>query len=171
MPPSKRSSRCANRTRSSTGSISPRAGCEAGYPASSWWPRMLFLVLRFGDDRYVLNTGEITEILPMIQLKRIPQAPPGVAGAFNYRGTPVPVVDLVQLMLGRAARSHLSTRLVVVTYVDHSGTARQLGLVAERATDTIRLNPMDFSPCGIGNDEAAYLGPVTTDAGGLIQWI
>jgi len=119
----------------------------------------------------VLNTGQITEILPMVQLKRIPQAPPGVAGAFNYRGVPVPVVDLVQLMLGRAARAHLSTRLVLVTYVDQTGNQRQLGLVAERATDTIRLNPMDFGPSGIANEEAAYLGPVTADAGGLIQWI
>ena len=30
---------------------------------------------------------------------------------------------------------------------------------------------MDFGPSGIANDEAAYLGPVTADAGGLIQWI
>ena len=30
---------------------------------------------------------------------------------------------------------------------------------------------MDFGPCGIANEEAAYLGPVTADAGGLIQWI
>jgi chemotaxis-related protein WspB len=132
---------------------------------------MLFLVCRFGDDRYVLNTGEISEILPMVQLKQIPQAPPGVAGAFNYRGVPVPVVDLVQLMLGRAARAHLSTRLVLVTYLDQAGSRRQLGLVAERATDMIRLNPMDFGPSGIANEEAPYLGPVTADAGGLIQWI
>jgi chemotaxis-related protein WspB len=132
---------------------------------------MLFLVCRFGDDRYVLNTGEISEILPMVQLKQIPQAPPGVAGAFNYRGVPVPVVDLVQLMLGRAARAHLSTRLVLVTYLDQAGSRRHLGLVAERATDMIRLNPMDFGPSGIANEEAPYLGPVTADAGGLIQWI
>ena len=61
--------------------------------------------MHFGDDRYVLNTGQISEILPMVQLKRIPQAPPGVAGAFNYRGVPVPVVDLAQLMLGRPRES------------------------------------------------------------------
>lgn len=132
---------------------------------------MLFLVLRLGDDRYVLNTGQISEILPMVQLKRIPKAPPGVAGAFNYRGVPVPVVDLVQLMLGRPAKTQLSTRLILATYLDQTRSQRQIGLVAERATDTIRLNPMDFGPCGTANAEAAYLGPVTADAGGLIQWI
>jgi len=132
---------------------------------------MLFLVCHFGDDRYVLNTGQIMEILPMVQLKQIPQAPPGVAGAFNYRGMPVPVVDLAHLMLGRPSRAHLSTRLVLATYRDRAGTQRHLGLIAERATDTIRLNPMDFGPSGIANDDAAYLGPVTADARGLIQWV
>jgi chemotaxis-related protein WspB len=119
----------------------------------------------------VLNTGEISEILPMVQLKRIPQAPPGVAGAFNYRGAPVPVVDLAQLMLGRPSRVHLSTRLVLAIYRDETGHQRQLGLIAERATETLRLNPMDFGSSGISNDQAAYLGPVTADAVGLIQWI
>jgi chemotaxis-related protein WspB len=132
---------------------------------------VLFLVCHFGDDRYVLNTGQITEVLPVVQLKQIPQAPAGIAGAFNYRGQPVPVVDLAHLMLGRPARAHLSTRLVLVTYKDGTGTQRHLGLIAERATDTIRLNPMDFGPSGIANDGAAYLGPVIADARGLIQWI
>jgi chemotaxis-related protein WspB len=132
---------------------------------------MLFLVCHFGDDRYVLNTGQIREILPMVQLKQIPQAPPGVAGAFNYRGVPVPVVDLVHLILGRPARTYLSTRIVLTTYRDKTGSPRDLGLIAERATDTIRLNPMDFGPSGIANDAADYLGPVTADARGLIQWI
>ena len=72
---------------------------------------MLFLVCHFGDDRYVLNTGQITEILPMVQLKRIPQAPPGVAGAFNYRGVPVPVVDLVAADAGPRRRGHTSARV------------------------------------------------------------
>jgi chemotaxis-related protein WspB len=141
------------------------------YLGSSWWHDVLFLVVHLGDDRYVLNTGQIREILPVVQLKQIPQAPRGVAGAFNYRGTPVPVVDLVELTLGRPAKASLSTRLVLVSYTDRSGATHQLGLIAEGATDTIRLNPMDFGPSGVANRETAYLGPVTADGRGLIQWL
>ena len=131
---------------------------------------MLFLVLHLGDARYALNTGLINEVLPMVQLRRIPRAPPGVTGTFNYRGVPVPVIDLSQVMLGRPSRVSLSTRLVLVTYSDQTGIAHQLGLIAERATDTIRLNPMDFAPCAILND-TSHLGPVATDDCGLIQWV
>ena len=132
---------------------------------------MLFLMVHLGDDRYVLNTGQIKEILPMVHLKRVSQMPPAVAGVFNYRGTPVPVVDLAELTLGRPAQNHLSTRLVLASFADANGDTHHLGMIAERATDTIRLNPMDFGPCGIANGELAYLGPVTADAHGVIQWL
>lgn len=128
-------------------------------------------MLHLGEDRYVLNTAQIGEILPMVNLKRIPLAPPAVAGVFNYRGVPVAVVDLAQLTLGRPAQANLSTRIVLADYTERTGSRHQLGLIAERATETIRLNPMDFGPCGIANEATAYLGPVTGDARGLIQWI
>ena len=83
----------------------------------------------------------------------------------------MPVIDLSQVMLGRAARVTLSTRLVLVTCADQTGRTYQLGLIAERATDTIRLNPMDFGPCTILNDDTSYLGPVAADDRGLIQWV
>jgi chemotaxis-related protein WspB len=132
---------------------------------------MLFLVLNIGQSRYALNTGQITEILPMVQLNRIPHAPAAVAGAANYRGAALPVVDLVQLMVGRPSRSSLSTRLVVITYSGTTGDKHRLGVIAEGATDILRMNPMDFGPCGDVNEATAYLGPVAIDDRGLIQWV
>lgn len=132
---------------------------------------MLFLVLNIGQGRYALNTGQITEILPMVQLNRIPHAPAGVAGTANYRGHALPVVDLVQVMAGRPSRSALSTRLVIVTYSSSTGDKHRLGVIAEGATDILRMNPMDFGPYGDVSDSTAYLGPVAIDNRGLIQWV
>jgi len=132
---------------------------------------MLFLLCRIGEDRYAINMGEIVEVLPMVALKQIPQAPPGIAGALNYRGTSVPVVDLTNLTLGRPASVLLSTRLIVLNSVDAKGDKHLLGLIAEHATDTMRRNPMDFAPGGIANENTPYLGPVATDDHGIVQWI
>jgi chemotaxis signal transduction protein len=63
---------------------------------------MLFLLFQMGKDHYALDAGQVAEVLPLVSIKQIPQAPMGVAGAF---------------------------------------------------------------------DGAPYLGPVATDARGLIQWI
>ena len=66
---------------------------------------MLFLLLEIGSDRYALEADRIVEVLPLVAMKGIPHAARGVAGAFDYHGTAVPVIDLSELALGRAAPS------------------------------------------------------------------
>ena len=132
---------------------------------------MLFLYFQLGNDRYALDCSQVIEIVPLLDIKRIPQAPAAVAGAFNYRGKPVPVIDLSQLALGRPARRHMSTRIVVVIYPDAEGTQHLLGLIAEKATQTLRRDPADFTDSGVVTGDAPYLGPVAADPDGLLQWI
>ena len=132
---------------------------------------MLFLLFQLGKDRYALEASQVVEVLPLLNFKKIPQAPPGVAGAFNYRGAPVPVIDLSELTIGNPSRQRLSTRLVLVNYPLDSGGRRILGLIAEHATETVHLEPTDYLSAGVTVDEAPYLGPVAKDERGLIQWI
>jgi len=132
---------------------------------------MLFLIFQLGNDRYALEAAQVVEVLPLVDLKKLPQAPRGVAGAFTYRGTPVPVLDLTDLTLGTPSPHRISTRLVLVHFPSESGEKRILGLIAERATDTLRREPADFAPAGVELENAPYLGPVTRDDRGLIQWI
>lgn len=132
---------------------------------------MLFLQFQLGKDRYALDSSQVVEVLPLLGIKQIPQAPDGVAGAFNYRGKPVPVIDLSELALGRPARRHMSTRIIIVRYPDGNGTLHLLGLIAEKATETVHRDPADFADSGVVNDDAPYLGPVATDPHGLVQRI
>ena len=132
---------------------------------------MLFLLFQLGRDCYALEASHVIEVLPLVQVKKIPRAPAGVAGVFTYRGAPVPVLDLSELALGRPARARLSTRLLLVNYPDATGAKRRLGLIAEKATETMRRAPEDFVASGVKSDGAPYLGPVVNDARGLIQWI
>lgn len=132
---------------------------------------MLFLLFRLAEDRYALDVAQVAEVLPLVQVKKIPGAPQGVAGVFDYRGSPVPVIDLCEMMLGRPSRARLSTRLVVVRYRDQAANVHLLGLLAEHATETIRRDVADFVASGVSDERAPYLGPVATDSRGLVQWI
>jgi chemotaxis-related protein WspB len=106
-----------------------------------------------------------------VAITQIPQAPPAVAGVLNYRGAPVPVIDLSQLTLGRPAERRLSTRIVLVHYPDARGGTQLLGLIAERATHTVRREETDFVASGVTSEGASYLGAVAPDARGLLQWL
>ncbi len=132
---------------------------------------MLFLLVQIGQDRYALEARQIVEVLPLVTFKRIPQAPTGVVGALNYRGAPVPVIDLNELAIGQPSPQRLSTRLVLVRYPIGSGGQHILGLIAERATETFRREPADFVETGVSAENAPYLGPVAKDERGLIQWV
>lgn len=132
---------------------------------------MLFLMFQLGKDRYVLEAGKVVEVLPLLALKKMPQSPKGVAGMFNYRGQPVPAVDLSELTLGQPASPRLSTRIVLVNYQDEARQPRLIGLIAERATEIVRKEPKDFTDSGMKLGAAPYLGPVATDNSGVIQWI
>jgi len=143
---------------------------QLGTGARGWPNPMLFLLFRLGKERYALEASRVLEVLPLLNLRRLPQAPKGVAGVFNYRGTPVPAVDLSELTLGHPAKERLSTRIIVVNYVD-AGGKHLVGLVAEEATETLRKEAAEFVPSGVNMRAAPYLGPVLMDNKGPVQWL
>ena len=132
---------------------------------------MLFLLFQLGDDRYALDASRVVEVVPLVELRSLPEAPRGVAGLFNYRGQPVPAVALCALTLQRPARECLSTRIIVVRSASPDGSAHLLGLIAEQATGMLRRERQDFVSTGMQLEKAPYLGPVATDAQGMVQWI
>lgn len=132
---------------------------------------MLCLLFEAGGDKYALDVTQVAEVLPLVDLKKIPHAPPEVAGACNYRGVPLPVIDICQLTVGESARPRMSTRIIVVHYHEGDGIPRQLGLLVEKATETIKKSASEFVASGLTNPWAPYLGEMAADRGGLIQRI
>jgi chemotaxis-related protein WspB len=132
---------------------------------------MLFLVFQLGKDRYAVEANRVVEVLPLLEIKRLPQAPRGIAGIFNLRGRPVPALDLSELTFGHAARQRLTTRIILIQHADANGQPRLLGLIAEYVTQTIRKEPSDFINPGVTLNSAPYLGPVFMDSQVPIQWL
>jgi chemotaxis-related protein WspB len=134
---------------------------------------MLFVLFQLGNDRYALEASHVVEVVPLLALKKFPQAPKGVAGLFVYRGQPVPAVDLCELLLGRPAQERLSTRIVVVDCRSALGgrDGQLLGLIAEHATGTMRRDTKEFRDVGVAHAGTPFLGPVLTDERGVIQLV
>jgi chemotaxis-related protein WspB len=130
---------------------------------------MLYLIFHLGQDRYAIETTQVVEVLPLVQVKQIPQALAGVAGLFDYHGTPIPLIDLAELALGKPSRRWMSTRIILVNYPAASGQTHLLGLLAEQSTETLRRTEEDFTDAGVQMGDTAYLGPVTRDAVGIVQ--
>lgn len=132
---------------------------------------MLFLIFQLGVDRYAIDAAHVVEVLPLVNSKYIPRAPLGVVGVFNYHSTAVPLIDLSELAQGTPSRKWMSTRIILVNWRDKSGKLHPVGFLAEHATQTMNRSEDDFADAGVATADAPYLGPVLTDADGIIQRI
>jgi chemotaxis-related protein WspB len=132
---------------------------------------MLFLIFQLGEDRYAVEAKRVAEVLPLLELTRLPQAPKGIIGIFNLRGRPVPAIDLNQLTSGQPARERLTTRIIVIHHIDEDGNSQPLGLIAESVTQMLRKDAGEFVSSGVKLGSAPYLGPVLLEAAGPIHWL
>jgi chemotaxis-related protein WspB len=154
---------------------------------------MLALAFHVGSNRFALPCAGVVELVPLVELRTLPKAPPAIAGVFTYRGTIVPVIDLAQLMLGTASNVRLSTRIAVVNIaagaavekrkrVQHGGvgsaqdseipsqsSSRLIGLLAERMFDTVVLDQKLAIDDGLYIANAPYLGDVYLDGTSTVQ--
>jgi chemotaxis-related protein WspB len=147
---------------------------------------VLFVVFQVGEERYALAGAHVAEILPAIHWTPVAGAPRGVAGIFNYHGAPLPLIDASVLLVGDAPEGakqplQLHHRVLVV----RSGTPEQLdpldqlerrdapliGVLASRVLEIIQRDDADFHEPGVIARGAPYLGPVLTDAAGVVQRI
>lgn len=130
---------------------------------------MLFLLVQVARQRYALEAGAVEEVLPLVEARGMPRAPAALAGVFEYRGVPVPLVELGVLAGDAPARRCLSTRILLVRL---PGQARRpVGLIAGQATRTARIEAGAFHDAGVRVGEAPWLGPVASFENTLLQRI
>ncbi len=129
---------------------------------------MMLLLFKVREDRYGIDVKRIIEIMPNVPLQRIPKVPDYFAGLLNYRGDVVPVVDLSQLIDHCVSKPCLSTRIILIE--PEGDGLRPLGLLAEGATETIKVSEDAFSRTSVGvHGEAFVEGMIAHDAGMIRQ--
>lgn len=121
---------------------------------------MLMLFFYVGESSYAIDTKYVIEVIPKIKLKRIPQAPEYVAGLMNFGCVPIPVVDFCQLIDGNPCHACMHTRIMILNYINVYGTNRQMGLIAEKVTETFEQDPDDFLDSGVQLKSLPFMGGV-----------
>lgn len=93
----------------------------------------------------------VVEVLPLVHWTPVADAPLGVAGVFNYHGSPIPLMDLSLLLAEQPVRKWMSTRILVI----RSATKALVGLLAERVTTTMRQSELEFEESGVEGTKVA----------------
>lgn len=124
---------------------------------------MMVLLFRLDNAKYALDVINIVEIMPRIAIKPMPRVPDYISGLINYRGRVVPVIDLSMLVNKHPASHSLSTRIILVKLETEADSGQLVGLIAERATETVKINADDLLMTGIGTDMDAFVDAVILD--------
>ncbi|MBW4525580.1 MAG: chemotaxis protein CheW [Phormidium tanganyikae FI6-MK23] len=127
---------------------------------------MLLLLFQIDENIYAIDSTHITEVLPIVMLRKVHQVPDQVAGVFRYRNCIVPVIDLCKLIRGENCRSRYSTRIIMIQYKTKNGDRTYIGLLAERVTET--LDQPNLKP-SVQSSDSSYFGEVFVHEKEMIQ--
>ena len=130
---------------------------------------MLLLTFQAGGQTYGLDARNVIQVAPYPTCTSLPHAPAYVAGLVTWRGRTVPVIDLSALLEGTPARPLLSTRLLIIDYPQPDGSSHPLGLLAEKAVETVVQDETRCEPQKVTIPDAPYLDGTVERAGRLIQ--
>jgi purine-binding chemotaxis protein CheW len=79
---------------------------------------MSILTFRVAEQTYALPVSRVAQIIEMVAITFLPQAPAAVQGVINYRGALAPVVD-VRARFGLPPRLYdLNTPIILVDFQD-----------------------------------------------------
>ncbi|MCP4110176.1 MAG: purine-binding chemotaxis protein CheW [Desulfobacteraceae bacterium] len=92
--------------------------------------RIQYLIFHIENEYYAIAVESVVEIIPMLEIRRIPDGPAFLEGIINLRGDLIPVMDMTK-RLGLERRSYKQGTRIIVIHMKQ----RLLGLVIDHADD------------------------------------
>lgn len=93
------------------------------------------VVFKLNDEEYGIEINQVQEIVRMMNITNIPNAPIFVEGIVNLRGSIVPIIDLKKRFYGTKTENTEHTRIIVVKV-----ETKTFGLITDEVAEVIQLS-------------------------------
>lgn len=110
---------------------------------------------RLGDEEYAVDILKIKEIKLLMEVTRVPKAPPFVVGVINLRGDIVPIIDLRKRLRLPTPEFTDETRIIIVEI-----EAKLCGVIVDGVSEVIEIEENKVLPPPSivkGSIDSAYL--------------
>ena len=89
---------------------------------------------KIGEEEFGIEILKVQEIIKMLPITKVPNAPKFVEGVINLRGRVIPVIDL-RIKLGLSKQDHTkNTRIVVIEL-----NSRTVGFIVDEVNEVLRI--------------------------------
>ena len=96
---------------------------------------------RVGSETFGVPIQSVHEIVRMMDITSVPDAPVYIEGVINLRGKIIPVIDLRKRFGEKEIKSSKKNRILVAEI----GT-KMVGLVVDAASEVLKMPPSDIDP-------------------------
>lgn len=96
------------------------------------------LTLRMQDEMFAIEAGSVREILDLVPITEVPNAPAFVTGLINVRGRVVPLADLRVMFDMDRPPPDQDTRIVVIE-AEIEGEPTVVGILADKVYDVTEI--------------------------------
>lgn len=105
-------------------------------------PEIQLVIFRLRDEEFGVNISEVREIVRMMEITHIPEAPGFIEGVINLRGQVIAVVDLArQFGLAQEAERPKTARIVVIELA-----GKTVGLIVDEVPEVLRISQDSIEP-------------------------
>jgi purine-binding chemotaxis protein CheW len=120
---------------------------------------------RIGREDFGVPISAIHEIVRMMEVTQVPDAPDYIEGVINLRGRIIPVIDLRKRFGERDIAKNKKNRIVVAEI-----NGRQVGLMVDSASEVLKIPPdqIEAPPNVFGDTEVNYVTGVGKLGGRLV---
>ncbi|NLN60393.1 MAG: purine-binding chemotaxis protein CheW [Deltaproteobacteria bacterium] len=115
-----------------------------------------YLTFSLDAEEYGIEILKVKEIVGMMNITRIPQAPAYIKGVVNLRGKVIPVVDL-RLKFGLDAMDYTERTCIIVVEILAGDKNMAVGVIVDSVSEVINIRGNDIQ------ETPAFGGHVNTD--------
>jgi len=99
-----------------------------------------FVTFKIAGEEYAVDIMSVKEITGFSKLTNIPNAPRGIVGLYNLRGTVVPIMDPREKFLMADKREHDKLSIIVMFQIED----RLIGMLVDEISDVLNINKEDI---------------------------
>ncbi len=102
-----------------------------------------YLTFSMAGEEYGITILKVKEIIEVMPITPVPQAPSYVKGVVNLRGKVIPVVDM-RAKLGLEETDYSDRTCIIVLETEHRGRARFIGVVVDSVSEVLHIKGADI---------------------------
>ncbi len=103
-----------------------------------------YLVFSLEKDLFSVNVFQVSEILEVPEITKVPQAPKYMLGVINVRGTVLPLVDTRKKFGFQSKEIDLDSSIIILEIKLNSGETVSVGALVDKVVDVLEVDVKDI---------------------------